>query len=275
VKAFRARGDRIAVTGDGINDAPALAAADIGVAMGQGGTDVARESADMVLMDNNFNTIARAIREGRKLFANLTKGVRYYLACKVALIAVALAAVIAQLDVPFTPLQIILLELFMDLGASAAFVAEGPEGDIMRLPPRDPRASFLDRRMVMSIFISAAGLFGAVFAAYYLAWSGYHDLVLAQTSAFVTWLIGHVLLAFNMRSERQPMYVLGILSNRTMVLWAVSAVAFAVLVAEVPFLHQAVKTTFLPPEMWALIILLAIAGSFWMEVVKIAVRRKA
>ena len=165
VKAFRARGDRVAVTGDGINDAPALMAADIGVAMGQGGTDVARESADMVLRDNNFDTIVRAIREGRKLFANLTKGVRYYLACKVALIAVTLAAVILQMDVPFTPLQIILLELFMDLGASAAFIAEKAERDIMRNPPRDPRDPFLDRRMVASIFASSAGLFVAVFVA--------------------------------------------------------------------------------------------------------------
>jgi Ca2+-transporting ATPase len=273
VKAFRARGDRIAVTGDGINDAPALAAADIGIAMGQGGTDVARESADMVLMDNNFDTIARAVSEGRKLFANLTKGVRYYLACKVALISVTLAAVLMHLDVPFTPLQIILLELFMDLGASAAFVAERAERDIMRLPPRDPRRPFLDRRMVASVFVSATGLFAAVFIAYYVAWSGSGDLVMAQTAAFVTWLFTHVLLAFNMRSERQPMYLLGPLSNRTMALWAASAMVFAVLVTEVPFLHGAIKTTFLPPEMWALIIGLAIAGSFWMELVKVAVRR--
>lgn len=273
VKAFRARGDRVAVTGDGINDAPALMAADIGVAMGQGGTDVARESADMVLRDNNFDTIVRAIREGRKLFANLTKGVRYYLACKVALIAVTLAAVILQMDVPFTPLQIILLELFMDLGASAAFIAEKAERDIMRNPPRDPRDPFLDRRMVASIFASSAGLFVAVFVAYYIARTSYDGLALAQTAAFVTWLIGHVLLALNMRSERQPAYKLGLLSNRTMDLWAVTAVAFAVLASEAPFLHDAIKTTFLPPEMWCLIIALAIAGTFWMELVKVVARK--
>jgi Ca2+-transporting ATPase len=179
-----------------------------------------------------------------------------------------------QLDVPFTPLQIILLELFMDLGASAAFVAEHAERDIMRLPPRDPQAPFLDRRMVASILVSATGLFAAVFAAFYIAWNEYGDLVLAQTAAFVTWLIAHVLLAFNMRSERQPMYLLGPLSNRTMAVWALAAITFAVAVSTVPFLHEAVKTTFLPPGLWALIIALSIAGSFWMELVKIARRRK-
>jgi len=185
-----------------------------------------------------------------------------------------MTAVVLLLDVPFTPLQIILLELFMDLGASAAFVAEKAERDIMLIPPRDPRDPFLDRRMVASIFASSAGLFIAVFLAYYIARTSYNDLVLAQTAAFVTWLIGHVLLALNMRSERQPMYKLGPLSNRTMDLWVVAAIFFALLASEASFLHDAIKTTSLPPEVWGLIIALAIAGTFWMEVVKVIARKR-
>jgi P-type Ca2+ transporter type 2C len=268
VKALRANGEMIAVTGDGINDAPALSSADIGIAMGKGGTDVARESADMVLEDNNFATIARAVREGRVLFDNLTKGVRYYLACKVALIAISLIAVLALLPIPFTPVQIILLELFMDLGAAAAFVAERSDGMLMSRPPRDPKANFMDRPMVRSIFVSSLGLILAVTVAYFLTWGSTHDLVRSQTMAFVTWLVGHGLLALNMRSQDRSLFAIGPFSNLTMVVWALAAGLFAVAVTTVPFLYDATKTTALSGGEWALALTLAVAGSFWLEVWK-------
>jgi Ca2+-transporting ATPase len=269
LKALRANGARIAMTGDGINDAPALSSADIGIAMGQGGTDVARESADMVLTDNNFSTIVGAIKEGRVLFANLTKGVRYYLACKVALIVVSLVAVLLRLDIPFTPVQIILMELFMDLGASAAFVAERSEGDLMERPPRDPQKKFMDRKIVTSIFAASAGLIFAVAGAYLLTWYGSHDLVRSQTVALVTWLVGHVLLALNMRTEREPLLRVGPFTNRTMIVWGLAAGVFAVAVTTVTPLFEAVKTTSIPLTDWALVIVMAIIGTFWMEALKL------
>jgi len=269
VRALHERGERVVVTGDGINDAPALAAADIGVAMGETGTDVARESADIVLADDDFATIVFAVHEGRVLFANLTKGVRYYLACKAALIAAALLPVLLGVPVPFAPVQIILMELFMDLAASAAFVAEPPEAGLMRRPPRDPASPFIDRAMVTSIFASAAGLLGAVSVAYLVTWYGTHELVRAQTMAFVTWLLGHVFLALNMRSEQEPLFRVALLANRVMVWWGVATVVCVLVMTSAPGIGALLKVIPLSGPQWMLAIGAAIAGTFWQEAGKL------
>ncbi|KPL23069.1 MAG: hypothetical protein AMJ93_05600 [Anaerolineae bacterium SM23_84] len=268
VQALQERGERVAATGDGINDAPALVAADIGVAMGERGTDVAREAGDIVLTDDNFATIVNAIHEGRVVFANLRKGTRYYLTCKVALLSATLLATLLGVPVPFAPVQIILMELFMDLAAAATFVVEPAEAGLMRHPPRDPRVRFMDRAMIASIFISAVGLFAAVSTVYLFTWYRGADLARAQTAAFVTWLLGHVLLALNMRSESQPVLQLGLFSNRLMVVWATATVVFVVVITLAPGLHAAVKTVSLSAGEWALAVSTALLGTSWMEALK-------
>jgi Ca2+-transporting ATPase len=269
VRALQQRGERVAVTGDGINDAPALVAADIGVAMGETGTDVAREAGDLVLADDNFATIVRAVDEGRVLFANLRKGVRYYLTCKVALVLATLLPTLLGMPVPFAPIQIILMELFMDLAAAATFVAEPSEGDLMRYPPRDPRARFMDGAMVTSIFASAVGLFAAVSISYLGPLLGGADLTTARTMAFATWLIGHVLLALNMRSERKPLFRLGVLSNRLMILWGLATAVLVSSATLVPAVQTALKTVSLTAREWALVLGVSLVGTFWLEVRKL------
>ena len=265
VQALQQQGEVVAVTGDGINDAPALTAADIGIAMGETGSEVAREAADIVLADDNFATIVYAVKEGRLLFANLQKAIRYYLACKVALISATLLPVLLSVPVPFSPVQIILMELFMDLAASVTFVTEQAESDLMQRPPRRADAPFMNERMVTSIFTSAIGLFAAVSVTYLVTWYGGAGLVKAQTVAFMTWLFGHVLLAVNLRSERESVFKLGLFSNRFILIWTAAIVAFVLFIMLIPGVRVALKIIPLSSKDWVLIISAALIGSFWIE----------
>lgn len=265
VEALQARGEVVAVTGDGVNDGPALRAAAVGVAMGKSGTDVAREAADLVLADDNFATVATAVRAGRTLYENLRKAVRYYLAAKVALVVASLVAVLAQLPVPFSPVQIIVLELFMDLGASVTFTAEPPEEDVMARPPRDPKRPFLDQGMRLGILAGGLSLALAVVVPYLWAWWQGGSLAQAQTAAFAAWLVGHVVLAAHMRAERQPLLRTNPLANRPFLVWAGAAVALVAVGLSVPFLQARLHLAPLDPSTWAVVLASALLLPSWWE----------
>ncbi len=241
VQALQKDGEVIAVTGDGINDVLALKGADIGIAMGNRGTDVAKEAGDVVLADDNYNTIAQGIFEGRKFFDNLQKGIKYYLSVKTALILIFLLPVIIGIPLPFAPIQIIILELFMDLAASAGFVAEPREKNIYSRPPRNPHEGIISERVVKDILIKGGALFVAVTSVYLFARFQGLSLIQTQTLAFSAWIFGHVILAFISRSDKETVFSLGIFSNRIISIWAMAAFVFLILGIYLPQLNAALN----------------------------------
>jgi len=255
VQALQARGHCVAVTGDGINDAPALARADIGVAMGKGGTDVAREAASIVLLDDDFSTIIVGIEEGRRIYDNVRKFVRYALTGNTAELCVVVAAPFFGLPLPLLPIQILWINLVTDGLPGLALAAEPAEPDIMRRPARARRESLFGAGMWQHIVWVSIVMSLVTLATQGFAWST--DQGQWQTMTFTVMSLSQMGHVIAIRSVRRSVFELGLLSNRALAGAVALTLAFQIAAIYVPFMNAVLRTEPLDP--WQLASCLALS----------------
>jgi Ca2+-transporting ATPase len=298
VEALRDDGEVVAMTGDGVNDAPSIKRANIGVAMGITGTDVAKESADMVLTDDNYASIVSAVEQGRIIYDNIRKFVFFLLSSNVAEIMVIFLATLAGLPSPLTVIQLLWLNLLTDGAPALALAMEKGDPAIMQRPPRPPSEPIINRTMQTGILIQTIAQTGVVLGAFvvgllwhleagalvpsgmspitYLLQHDWHgvDVQTAETMAFVTLSLCELFRAYTVRSERLSIFKLGVFSNKFMQYAVGLSILLLIVVVSVPFLQPIFNTHFPSLREWSVILSFALVPAEAEEITKMYLRWK-
>lgn len=276
INALKANGEIAAMTGDGVNDALALKRADIGVAMGITGTDVAKNAAEVILTDDNFASIVAAVEEGRIIYSNIKKFVFFLLSCNIGEILIVFISILFNLPVPLIPIQLLWLNLVTDSFPALALGMEEGEEDIMQEAPRNPDEPILDRGMIQGIVVQSIAIATASLLAYRwgLKTYGVDNLLIPRTITFATLIIAELLRAYSSRSETHTIFELGVFSNKTLTYATSLSFVLLLVVIYLPFLQPIFDTYPLGLADWKIVILYAFIPLIIGELYKLITRKK-
>ena len=274
VKTLQANGEFVAMTGDGVNDAPSLKQSDIGVAMGITGTDVSKEAADMILLDDNFATIVKAVKEGRRIYDNIRKFILYVLSCNLAEILTIFFAPILGFAIPLLPIHILWINLVTDGLPGLALVAEPAEPDVMNRKPRPPKENLFAGGVIARIILSGIFLTLASLVVQWWAVKQGYDVKSQQTMVFTTLCFVQLGNALSVRSSHQFMFSKGFFANKGM--WGAIAgtVALQLLIVHVPFLQPIFKTAGLGWDAAIAILIVTVVCIICIESLKFFYKKK-
>jgi P-type Ca2+ transporter type 2C len=274
VDALQANNEVVAMTGDGVNDAPAIKRADIGVAMGITGTDVAKETADMVLTDDNYASIVAAVEQGRVIYSNIRKFVYYLLSCNVAEIMIIFLGTLLTRNSPLTAIQLLWLNLVTDGAPALALATEKGDPDIMEQKPRPKTEPIINRFMLLGIALQTLAITGVTLTAYLWGLRLHPEQPeFAEAMAFATLSLSELARAYTARSERYPLYKIGFFNNRNMNYAILLSVVLIGVVIYIPFFNPIFNTTPLGWQQWEGLLPLLLIPSVVAEAVKLIYQR--